>query len=200
MRLLLGSLWLVVRSKFLGFWSHFELVWRDPGQRVNHRTWRNHSKEHTGILCDVNSIEYLSICDACLGGCPGFACGVCWNRSVTGIHPLIQLLQGLFILTTQVSLFNLQFHHRRGWENVSLNLLLLQTEINLVTFLQSFYAEALPVAFVAHPSALSPFVSFNFFLSASLFPFLSHIPAIPLQPCTADVSRQEALCTSVHYK
>lgn len=116
MHLLLGSLWFVVRSKVQGFWSHFELVWRDPGQRENHRTWRNHSKEHTGILRDVNGREYLSICAACLGGCPGFACGVCWDRSVTGIHPLIQLLRGLFILTTQVSLFILQFHHRRGWE------------------------------------------------------------------------------------
>lgn len=72
---------------------------------------------------------------------------------------------------------------------------------------RQFRANALPTpkhhasADSHHPSLIvSSLLSFTLVPSASLPPFLPRFPPIPPQHCTADVSSQEALCTSECYK
>lgn len=86
---------------------------------------------------------------------------------------------------------------RKSHGDCSLNLLL-QTEINLCHLSPKLLCRSLTLRRASFNPIPLLYHSISFCLP--LFPFLSHISAIPLQPCTADVSRQEALCTSVHYK
>ena len=84
---------------------------------------------------------------------------------------------------------------------------ILQTEINLLTSPERLHANALltPKCHASSnlvlPILLSLPLSFGLFLFCLSFPpFLFRIPPISPQRCTADVSSQEALCTSECHK
>lgn len=157
-------------------------------------------------LCVWCVTQWVSwVCWRCL---PKLRCG--WHFSTNPAS-----LEGLLILTTQFFPCSLLLYQRERMRPKQVHRLCVhsfctcisQAEINLLTSPQRLHANALPTP-KCHassnsvlPSFVPPFVirSLSFRLS---FPplFLSYIPPISLQRCTADVSSQGALCTSECHK
>lgn len=117
-------------------------------------------------------------------------------------------LEWLLILTTQFFPCSpLLYQKERRWERNGMHSFcacISHTEINLlISPWEASCKCSTQRPNVTHP--VLPFFClplchlFSFFLSFFL-PFPSHIPPISLQRCTADVSSQEALCTSECHK
>lgn len=198
-----GSLCSVVGKTLLDFRSHFDWICRNPVLTALHKRRRILSlwcKWRTTVCAYVLRLW-------------------CLPQWVSWIRPWCLLkLQGGWHLSINPTSWGALYPNHSGFPfsfcsyitgedernshmDCSLNLLL-QTEINLVTFLLRFHAELYQHPGVTHPPTLYPPFFIIPFLSVclSFFAFLAHILTIFLQRCTADVSRQEALCTSECYK
>lgn len=140
--------------------------------------------------------------------CPGFADVVYPCCSVVGISPLIHPLLSRSVsqpLTSSHAACNYIIEEKTGSYYLhSLYTQISQTGMKPLTSPERLHAIALLTTKCHAPFHIGlPLfcLSLSFVLIHSVFPFLlSHTHSIPLQRCTADVSRQEALYTSECHK